>query len=393
MNPVYAIVIVTAFIALGELVSIWSKARVPSLLVAMLGIFVVAKAGLVPQGVIDDSLLLQVYTITTGPLLFHMGTLLPLRQLLQQWRSVIITFAAMLVAVLAIVAVVTPLFGFATSVAGAGPLAGGIVATGLTTQGLVRAGLTGSVLVVPSMVLMLQSLPTMPLTNFLLRRHAQHLIDSGELLKHYGQKDDDATDAEEHRSHRTLVTMPESLVDNHLFMLFVVCVGGALATFVAGLTQVPSSIVALVFGVIAAALGLAPQRALEKANSFGIAMAAIIALVMAPLVKASLADVLAAIVPTLVILVIGVIGILIGGIIATKLLKLRVELGMAVSLTATYGFPADYLLTHEVARSVGRTTQEREALVDAMLAPMLVGGFASVSVGSVVIASIMVGLL
>ena len=36
MNPIYAVAIVLAFIALGELASIWSRARVPSLLVAML---------------------------------------------------------------------------------------------------------------------------------------------------------------------------------------------------------------------------------------------------------------------------------------------------------------------------------------------------------------------
>ena len=42
MNPIYAVAIVLAFIALGELASIWSRARVPSLLVAMLGIFIVA---------------------------------------------------------------------------------------------------------------------------------------------------------------------------------------------------------------------------------------------------------------------------------------------------------------------------------------------------------------
>ena len=58
-----------------------------------------------------------------------------------------------------------------------------------------------------------------------------------------------------------------------------------------------------------------------------------------------------------------------------------------------YGFPADYLLTNEVVRSVGRTDEEREALSEAMLPPMLVGGFTSVSAGSVVIASVLVSFL
>jgi hypothetical protein len=84
---------------------------------------------------------------------------------------------------------------------------------------------------------------------------------------------------------------------------------------------------------------------------------------------------------------------MLGGFVATKLLKWQPTLGMSVALTAMYGFPADYLLTNEVARSVGRDDKEREQLTDAMLPAMLVGGFTSVSAGSVVIASVLVGFL
>ncbi|WP_370036362.1 hypothetical protein [Brevibacterium epidermidis] len=62
MEAIYAAAIVLAFIAFGELVSIWSKARIPSLLAAMLATFIFAKIGVLPETVIDDSLLLQTYT-------------------------------------------------------------------------------------------------------------------------------------------------------------------------------------------------------------------------------------------------------------------------------------------------------------------------------------------
>jgi hypothetical protein len=42
---------------------------------------------------------------------------------------------------------------------------------------------------------------------------------------------------------------------------------------------------------------------------------------------------------------------------------------------------------------VGRTSEERDQLSDAMLPAMLVGGFTSVSAGSVVIASVLVSFL
>ena len=389
MEPIYSAAIVLAFIAVGELVSIWSKARVPSLLVAMLGIFIFAQLGLVPTTVVDDSLMPQVYTILVAPILFHMGSLIPLPTLLQQWRSVIIAVAGMVVAVALLAVTVAPLFGFEFFVAGAGPLAGGIVATSLTTEGLTAAGVSSVIVVLPALVLMMQSLPSMPMTNFLLRRFAIGLRDSGELEKLAAE----AQAVDESASKKKLVTLPQFLVDNELFNLFAVLVGGSVATLLAVPTHIPSSILALLLGIASTAIGLTPERALEKSSSFGIAMAGVIAIVIAPLVEASLSDVIAALLPMVVILVVGGIGIMLGGFIATKLLRWKPTLGMSVALTAMYGFPADYLLTNEVARSVGRTPEERDQLTNAMLPAMLVGGFTSVSAGSVVIASVLVSFL
>ncbi len=390
MEAIFAAAVILAFIALGELVSIWSKARIPSLLVAMLGIFIFAKLGVVPTSIVDDSMLVQVYTILVAPLLFHMGSLIPLRTMLKQWRSVIITVSGMLVAVLLLLLVVAPLFGFAHFVAGAGPLAGGIVATSLTTEGLTAHGAASAIIVLPALVLMLQSLPSMPLTNFLLRRFATKLRDSGELhtlaLQHH-------RDEEVASSKKKLITLPHFLVENQLFMLFMILLGGSAATLLAIPTHIPSSILALLLGIASTTIGLTPERVMEKSSSFGIAMAGVIAIVMAPLVTASVQDVINAFLPTITILVVGGAGIVLGGFIATKLLRWRAPLGMSVALTAMYGFPADYLLTHEVARSVGRDRDEKDALLNVMLPPMLVGGFTAVSSGSVVIASILVGLL
>jgi MFS family permease len=389
MEAICAAAVVLAFIAFGELISIWSKARIPSLLVAMLSIFVFAKIGIVPETVIDDSMLVQIYTILVAPLLFHMGTLIPLRVMLKQWRSVIIATSGMLVAVLLILAVVAPLFGFETFVAGSGPLAGGIVATSLTTEGLTAHGAASSIIVLPALVLMLQSLPSMPMTNFLLRRYAAKLRDSGELQElaraHHAE--------EEEVQQKKPITLPGFLVDNQLFMLFLILVGGSAATLLAVPTHIPSSILALILGILAAAVGLSPDKAMERSNSFGIAMAGVIAIVMAPLVTASVQDVINAFLPTVMILIVGGAGIIGGGFIATKLLRWKSGLGMSVALTAMYGFPADYLLTNEVARSVARDEDEKEALLSAMLPPMLVGGFTSVSAGSIVIASVLVSLL
>jgi hypothetical protein len=322
-----------------------------------------------------------------------MGSLIPLPTLLQQWRSVIVALTGILVAVLLLAAIIIPLFSFQHFVAGAGPMAGGIVAAGLTTDGLVDAGIPAAIVVIPALVLMMGALPAMPVTNFLLRRYARYLQNSGELEKLAAQAHALEEAAAKGKEKKKLITLPASLRDNELFMLFMVLVGGAVATLISIPTHIPQSLVALLLGVGSTAIGLTPERALEKASSFGFAMAAVVAVVMAPLARASMSAVLVALLPMVIILIIGLIGIMLGGYLATKLLRWRPALGMSVALTAMYGFPADYLLTNEVARSSGRDSTEHQQLLDAMLPAMLVGGFSSVSAGSVVVASILVSFL
>jgi hypothetical protein len=69
------------------------------------------------------------------------------------------------------------------------------------------------------------------------------------------------------------------------------------------------------------------------------------------------------------------------------------EMAFAVSLTALYGFPADYIITVEVIKSITEDEKEREILTSRMLPPMLVGGFITVTIVSVILAGIFVGFL
>ena len=92
-------------------------------------------------------------------------------------------------------------------------------------------------------------------------------------------------------------------------------------------------------------------------------------------------------------IVLGVIGMYIFSFFIGKVLKVSKEMAFAVSLTALYGFPADYIITNEVINSLTEDEKEREALTSHMLPPMLVGGFISVTMVSVILAGFFVGFL
>ena len=92
-------------------------------------------------------------------------------------------------------------------------------------------------------------------------------------------------------------------------------------------------------------------------------------------------------------IILGVIGMYIFSFIIGKILKVSKNMAFAVSLTALYGFPADYIITNEVIKALTEDEKEREVLTSHMLPPMLVGGFISVTIVSVVLAGIFVGFL
>ena len=91
--------------------------------------------------------------------------------------------------------------------------------------------------------------------------------------------------------------------------------------------------------------------------------------------------------PMIGIIVIGVIGMYIFSAIVGRV-GVSKEMAFAVSLTALYGFPADYIITNEVIQSLTEDEQEQAALTSHLMPPMLVAGFVTVTIVSVILAGI-----
>ena len=145
-------------------------------------------------------------------------------------------------------------------------------------------------------------------------------------------------------------------------------------------------VVMLVLGVIAAETGFIERQPLTLANSFGFFMTALMAFIFASLSKATPAMLADLIIPLLGIIVFGVIGI-------GKALGYTKEMAFSVALTALYGFPPNYILTHEAVTALTEDEEERKYLMGEMLPKMLIGGFTTVTIVSVIIAGIFVNLL
>lgn len=92
--------------------------------------------------------------------------------------------------------------------------------------------------------------------------------------------------------------------------------------------------------------------------------------------------------PLAKIIIIGVAGLLIFAFIIGKILKESPYMSLCIALNALYGFPPNFILTNEVIKSLTNDNDESEYLTNKILPKMLIGGFTSVTIASVLIAGI-----
>ena len=380
-QPIIATVFLFALIALGEVISIYSRARIPMLMTAMIGFLVLTWTGVFPENILELSTLPALGAILIGPLIIHMGTLMPLSTLKKQWRAVVISISGLLGALILVLTIVPLVFDFETAASGVGPISGGVVALLITTEKLTELGLT-AIIVVPVLIAAFQTPIGMPLISFFLKRYAQYFVKNTTA----SVEDKEAFEADEK-------PVRFSLLKNNIILLFTVFVLAAIATVLSEWTGVHYTLYCLLFGILMLNSRLFPQGVLEKSNSFSFMMVALIFVIIGTMGGITPGDVLNNIPAVLLILVTGVGGLALGGFIASKAVGWHPFKGMPVALTALVGFRGDYLICEEVSRSTTDNPVDQSRVFSELVTPMLIGGFVTVTVASVVIASVVMGML
>lgn len=395
-DPVIATTIILILIVVGEIISIKTRARIPMLAVALFGYLVLIWLGVFPKDLLENSTLSTLGSLMFAPLIVHMGTLIPIKLIKQQYKSVIIALLGILISTITILLVVTPFFGYEIAASGVGPISGGVVAFLITSEKLKELGLA-SIVTVPAVILGLQTLIGLPLATFFLRRYAKKLI----LVRGHESYIAAAAEAaaetggklkKEATETGKKYWLPERYATAPILM-FQLLLGGTLAVVLNHFTGINYALWGLVIGLVGTYFGFYRQSMLEQSNSFGIVMLAIVFAVIATMNGVTFQMLLDYFPAIMAILAIGAVGIILGGLIGSKLVKWDLNKGIPVALTAMFGFPGDYLICEEVSRSIGKTKEEEEYIFNEILSPMLVGGFTTVTIASVFIAGIVMGTL
>lgn len=269
-------------------------------------------------------------------------------------------------------------------VAGAGALSGGTISVIIVQEAALGAGLT-AIAVFPVLIAALQGLVGFPLTSIILRKEAGRLRDEYRAGNLAPAEIPDEKTASSSILPAAFRNTPGTLLVVGAVVLISLLINnltdGILNTFV----------VALVFGILLRTFKVFKPSVLAGIDSFGLMMLAIMILVFGPLATVEPSDVSALALPLILAFVFGIAGIIGFSALVGKLLGYSVPMSVAIGLTSLYGFPGTMILSQEAAKGAGENPEEVAAIEHAILPKMIVAGFSTVTITSVIITSIIAG--
>ena len=386
----------------GEYISNATKAWIPSVFVTA-AMMLVGYWTVFPNSLVADSNLIPfgssiaMYLIVT-----HMGTVISFKQLFEQWKTIVVCLAGLAgMAILALV-ICPMIIEREFVITGLPPLTGGLVAATIMSDAAKEAGLAEAAVFAISMYC-IQGFAGYPLTSICLK------IEGKKMLAEYrsGNHASEATGKiDEVNGKIVSEAVPKKKLIPELPAKWnsqVVMLGklGLVCWFATLMAKIPVPVIGnisglvwgLILGIIFTSIGFLDENILTKANSYGIVMFALLMYMFNGL-KDCTPEMLSNILfPMVALIVVGVIGMAIVVFFAAKPLKLSFTMAMATALTALYGFPANAIITETTCNNLTDDADERAYLMGRMFAPMIVGGFTTVTITSVIIAGIFVGLL
>ncbi|WP_260439804.1 hypothetical protein [Humibacillus xanthopallidus] len=389
-----AFVVVMLVWTISDFVAKKTKSLLSSLFVASIIFLIGFLTGIFPEDLLASSSLLALAGVVVGFIIVHLGTMISLDDFKKQWKTFLIGVAtvigigvALLVAGLIFGSRITGSVadGYAQAldfvVAGTGALSGGTISVLIVQEAALGVGLT-SIAIFPVLIAALQGLIGFPLTSILLRREAARLkadYRAGSLVL---PEADDPAASDSSKLPSALRTTAGTL--------FVVGVVVLLSLGINNLTDgiLNTFVVALLFGIALRTTGVFKPSVLSGIDSLGLMMIAIMILVFGPLATVKPSDVSALAFPLLLAFLFGIVGIAGFSALVGKLLGYSIPMSVAIGLTSLYGFPGTMILSQEAAKGAGESPEEVAAIEHEILPKMIVAGFSTVTITSVIVTSI-----
>ena len=380
--------IVLIVFALGDIVGKITKGKLSGMMVVMLLFLVGFLTKLIPADIIDQGGLTALSKLAIAMVLFNMGTTLNVKQLIEEWRTVLMAALCMLASCL-VMLLVSPIIGFDTVLVGMPVINGAAMATSLMASAAAEKGLATAAALC-AVIYSVQKFVGAPIASAMGIRYGK------KLLKAYRENPAQFKKQETGNGASAKV----SFADKHKewysadVMMALVAAGSWVAHILGDLTPINYSIWALLLGVVCAASGLVPTKPLQKSNSYGLMMVAVFGSIIPSLAKVSLSDLGTMAFQTIVLFIAALIGVaLVGWVLPTWKLVGDKDLAVGIGVEQFLGFPSNVVICREVGDAVGDTPEEKAFIEDTLNVPYVVGGITVITVLSTMLAGFVINML
>jgi hypothetical protein len=392
METTLALLVIALVLGLGDFISIKTKALLSMMFVAGL-VFLFGFWTFLPKTLFEDAHIRDFAYAAIPVLLVYMGTLMKMRDLKSEWKTVILAFSGIIAATAFLYFIASPIIGGELAVSSTGPISGGVIATIIMQQAAKAKGLE-TITVFVTLLLVLQTFIGLPIASYCLSGEAKALIKKFRENGGNVKKQNPRQSGSSKRKWYQLPAIKEKYQTPFILLmktLFVAWIAIYTAELLGGVIN--KYVIALVFGVVFYELGFLEQKILDKADSTGITLFALMVPVFESLPKATPQMIGTLIFPMIVVFIVSIIGITAISLLLGKVIGYSWRMSIAVGVTCLFGFPATFIIAEEVSSAVSSNAEERDYLSSIILPKMLVGGFSTVTIGSVFIASFMVNFL
>lgn len=384
--------IIVGIFAIGDLLGVFTKAKVSSIFVAFVAFLFLFVTKLFPANIVELSGLSEASSWAMPLLIVHMGTLIDIRRLIDEWRTVVTAAMGMLVACVAIF-LVSPIIGRDATMVSIPVINGALVATNIMAEAATAKGMVLAASLAP-VVFAVQKFVGAPMVSRAGLKEGERLLEEFRKNKSLGKSIKEAVaTVEVGPKKQTFAEKHSKLYTNNVCIALTVCLA-FISVVIGDAIGISYSIVGLVLSVAIKTLGFFPDKILERAKVVGFVNFVGFVGLMPSLAKVSLGDL-----GQLFFQVALVFGATILGIfICFRILPLwkvvgSKNLAVGVAFCQMLGFPSTYLISNEIANVLAENEEERTYLLEKIMPRFVVAGLASVTVLSVIVAGIFADLL
>ena len=370
-DAIQSILILSGLMFAGEFLAKRLKGMLPAVLVSALALMALVWGGLIPESIVESTGFTGLTSFVFMIVIMDMGASTNFHELWANRNVVILAAAALVFQIVTLLLVIGAAFGLNTSIAG---LPGGSSVMMIVQERARQLGYDR--FVTQSVVLMsTQSLIGAPLVALFVRREVKRLrVNPRELA---------AVRKSEARSE-------EEKGDSVYLAFFKLTAGAWIATRLERYTGFSRYAYCLIVGVVLKELGFLKKNELDATNSRGLVFFIMMTAILSGFCGTDAKLMLSVLAPVGCILACDVAAICLFSPVLGRRLGFSREMSMAIGMQIMIGFPLNMMISQDIVSLASGDEEEREKLMASVGTRLVIAGITSLTMLSVIFASLLV---